>query len=69
VDGSVLLVLATADVLGFEFRGAHNHILLSHIQDSPSLISPKYLRALGFDFPARKRTEHSPNSSSAVASC
>jgi hypothetical protein len=44
----LLLVLASAVILGSEFRGTHDHILLSQIQDSPNLegqvpvfISPK----------------------------
>jgi hypothetical protein len=33
----LLLVLAIAVILGSEYRGIHNHILLSQIRDSPNL--------------------------------
>jgi hypothetical protein len=33
----LLLVLASAVILGFEFRGTRDHILLSQIRDSPNL--------------------------------
>jgi hypothetical protein len=59
----LLLVLASAVILGSEPRGTHDHILLSQIRDSPNLdgqvpvfISPRnrvvqiYLQALGFLF-------------------
>jgi hypothetical protein len=56
----LLLVLSSAFIPGSESRGTHDHILLSHIRDSPNLqgqvpllISPRdrvtqlYLKALG----------------------
>jgi hypothetical protein len=33
----LLLVLASAVILVFDFRGIHDHILLSQIRDSPNL--------------------------------
>jgi hypothetical protein len=41
----LLLVLASAVILGSEFLGTHDHILLSQISDSPNLQSqvPVYI--------------------------
>jgi hypothetical protein len=53
----LLLVLASAVILGSEFRGSHDHILLSHIRDSPNLegqvpvfTPPSYSPGSGFRF-------------------
>jgi hypothetical protein len=59
----ILLVPASSVILGYEFRGTRDHILLSQIRDSPNLegqvpvfISPRnrvpqlYPQALGFLF-------------------
>jgi hypothetical protein len=59
----LLLALTSAVILGTKFHGTHDHILLSHIQDSPNMkgqvpifISPRnkvaqlYPQALGFLF-------------------
>jgi hypothetical protein len=40
-----LLVLASAGVLGFKSRGTRDHILLSHIRDSPISSPPTTRRA------------------------
>jgi hypothetical protein len=61
----LLLVLASAVILGYDYRGTHNHIWLSQIRDSPNLegqipvfISPRssvaqlYPQALGSLFVA-----------------
>jgi hypothetical protein len=61
----LLLALASAVILGFEFRGTHDHILLSQVRDSPNLegqvsvfISPRnrvvqlYPQVLGLSSPS-----------------
>jgi hypothetical protein len=42
----LLLVLATAVILGSESRGTRDHILLSQIRDFPVLVSPRNREAL-----------------------